>query len=370
MKKIKIRFLINTLNYGGAEKCLIDLLNNFNDQQYEVCLMVVNGGAFSSEVSTHVQYKELVSSKIKNKKIYKLLTKIVYKMPATLFKILFLRKRYDIECAYMQGFATRAISKLTKRKGVKTYTFVHTDLSKTNFIVRYYPSKEKCLKEYGKFSKVCFVSQTAKIGFEKAVGLLDNASIVHNVIDKKRIIQASEEECSWEFSTNGLKLITVGRLIEAKNYTSLLRICAQLEKEFDFELFIVGDGEERKKLEDLIKEDSIKSVKLLGFARNPYPLLRKADLFVCSSIREGYSTAVVEALTLGLPVITTDVSGMDEILDNGKYGMIVANNEVDLYNGLKLILGNQEVFKNLQEKANQYNMFNKRNSFNEYKSLF
>ena len=72
-------------------------------------------------------------------------------------------------------------------------------------------------------------------------------------------------------------------------------------------------------------------------------------MFICSSRSEGYSTVVTEALILGIPVITTDCSGMDELLDNGKYGMIVANNYHALEDGIrKLITDNQllELYKN------------------------
>ena len=79
-------------------------------------------------------------------------------------------------------------------------------------------------------------------------------------------------------------------------------------------------------------------VELTGFIDNPYPLLKKADLFVCSSLTEGFSTVVSEAIFLGTPVLTTDCAGMKDILGDSEFGLIVENNENGLYEGLKQLL--------------------------------
>ena len=81
-------------------------------------------------------------------------------------------------------------------------------------------------------------------------------------------------------------------------------------------------------------------MKLLGFVDNPYRLMSQCDLFVCSSVAEGFSTAATEALILGLPVVTTDCSGMEELLGKEECGLIVDNDEEALYKGLDAILMN------------------------------
>ena len=366
IKKKKIRFLINTLTVGGAEKVLIDLLSKLNPNDYQTELITVSGGVFSKDVPPYVKYKQLIRS---NGRIGKLLTKIVYKMPPTLFKLFFMKGKFDIEIAYMQAFPTKILRVYTKKKDVKTYAFIHTDVSVTNFLSQY-KSKAQCIKQYNMFTKTCFVSKSAKDGFEKSIGKLENACIIHNVINHERIIERSKEKVDFEYSTKGLKLISVGRLNEAKNYKALIQIASKLEKDFDFELCIVGGGEQRKELERLIQELNVKSVKLLGMHENPYPLLKKADLFVCSSIREGYSTAVVEALTLNLPVITTDCAGMKEILNDGEYGLIVENNEQSLYLGLFNLLQNKSYYDELKIKSNLYKDKIQSNDLGDYKILF
>ena len=90
---------------------------------------------------------------------------------------------------------------------------------------------------------------------------------------------------------------------------------------------------------------------MLGYQINPYKYLAKCDLFVCSSYSEGLSTAVTEALILGVPVCTTDVSGMRELLEDGKYGMITENSEDGLCCGIKTLIDNKKRLKNYKKQA-------------------
>ena len=93
-------------------------------------------------------------------------------------------------------------------------------------------------------------------------------------------------------------------------------------------------------------------VSLLGYDTNPYKYLAKCDLFVCSSQTEGFSTAATEAFIVGIPVCTTDVSGMRELLgENNEYGLITENNELALYDGIKTLIDNQELLASYSKKA-------------------
>ena len=88
-----------------------------------------------------------------------------------------------------------------------------------------------------------------------------------------------------------------------------------------------------------------------GSKENPYKYVAKADLFVCSSRREGFSTAVSESLVLGIPVVTTEVSGMKEMLGDDEFGIITANSEDALYLGIKRFLDNPKLLKHYRSKA-------------------
>ena len=137
-----------------------------------------------------------------------------------------------------------------------------------------------------------------------------------------------------------IRLVSVGRFTPAKRFDRLIRIVSRLRSEkFDVSLWLLGDGELREELYVLSSQLGISEyVTFWGFQNNPYKYVSKCDLFVCSSSSEGYSTAVTEAIILGIPVITTDCSGMGELLQDGKCGVITKNCEDSLYEGIKRLL--------------------------------
>ena len=138
-KRIKIRFLINTLNSGGAEKVLVDLLNALPEEKYKITVAVISGkGKFSKCVPKYVRLNNITSGS--DGLISKLWRKLVYKLPSKLFCFLFLKGNYDIEIAYLEGNSTKIISSL-KTKAAKI-AFVHSDFSVYN------SNLKKMLKRY------------------------------------------------------------------------------------------------------------------------------------------------------------------------------------------------------------------------------
>lgn len=110
---------------------------------------------------------------------------------------------------------------------------------------------------------------------------------------------------------------------------------------------------------------------MLGFQENPYAVLKQADLYVCSSNNEGYNTAIIEALLLEIPVITTDCSGMAEILEDGNFGVITKNKEEDLLEGLRKILTSKEKLNYWKSKAvERKEYFVNLNSVQKVENLF
>ena len=171
---------------------------------------------------------------------------------------------------------------------------------------------------------------------------------------KTKILNKSQKAINVpDKNSSTIRLVSVGRFTTPKAYDRLLRIINQLIIEkYSVELWLLGDGEQRELLEAYINKNNLENVVTLwGFQDNPYAYLTQCDLFVCSSISEGYSTAVTEALILGLPVITTNCSGMHELLKNGECGIITENSEEALYIGLKQLLDNPSLLQHYRNKA-------------------
>ena len=168
--------------------------------------------------------------------------------------------------------------------------------------------------------------------------LFKNSRVIHNIIDTKNIVKLSYEKINVK--KKGITLVSVGRLAKVKGYDRLIKIINRLIKDkIQCFLWIIGNGIEEEKLKKYINENNLNNyIFLTGYEDNPYKYIKNADIYVCSSYSEAYSTSVTEAVVLGKPIITTLCSGMDEILENGKSGLIVSNDEEALYNGLKRMI--------------------------------
>lgn len=363
----KLLFFINTLGGGGAEKVLVDLVNLLDHNKYRVDVVSVTGGVHESRLSPYVNFYKII--KTENKFLKELLTRIICHLPLSLIYKLVKKDDYDIEIAYLEGFPTRVIA--AGKSKAKKLAFVHCDVSVHNITKKLYKNNIECLKEYSRFNKVCFVSETAKNGFEKTVQALENSMVIHNVIDFKRAKMLSEEEIPYEYNTNGMKLIAVGRLSAEKGNERLVKVLSELEKSYDFELWLLGDGDRREKLEEIIEKNNMKSVKMMGFQKNPYAFMKKADLLVCPSYYEGYSTVVAESVALGLPVLTTDCAGMKEILENGRSGIIVENSEDGIKSGLLSLLEDETIYAKIKVYSEMNKaLFNNQTAVKEYDDLF
>ncbi len=174
------------------------------------------------------------------------------------------------------------------------------------------------------------------------------------VIDYDEIKDMANEAIDTAYLTRGVKLIAVGRLVEIKGFERLLRVVSELKASYDFELWILGQGPLYDQLNGYIRQNALHNVRLLGYQENPYPYMQCADCLVCSSFSEGYSTVVLEALALGVPVLTTDCPGMDELVKPGNRGYIVENSETGLKKGLEYILKEKKALAEIRNNAQNY----------------
>lgn len=152
----------------------------------------------------------------------------------------------------------------------------------------------------------------------------DRIKVVYNPIDLPWIeSKASEDLESW--LSGRPYILSVGRLVNAKDYPNLLRAYAKIKNELNYDLVILGEGPLRSSLENLVSDLDLKErVYMPGYLSNPFPVYKKAALFVLSSAYEGFGNVILEAMALGVPVVATRCpGGPKEILEEGKYGRLV-----------------------------------------------
>ena len=358
MNKRRVLFLIESLAGGGAEKVLTTLVQHIDKERFDVTVCAISGGGkYEDAIRKIVAYRAILNEpkdgSVWKKWLYVLKHHLVYKwLPLSWVYRVFVPQNSDVEVAFVEGFTTKLLSYSTNLVA-KRYAWVHIDLHQNHWTQSVYDNLKEETDVYNQYTELFGVSNTVVSAFRKE---LPNVTVpvetVYNPIDVHDILSRANEIVDLKCGKS-LLMVTVGRLEPQKSYMRLLRIAKKLiEDGMDVELWILGDGTERNLLEQYVSENKMQErVCLLGFHTNPYKYLRQGDLFVCSSLSEGYSTAVTEALILGLPIITTDCSGMAELLQNGECGVITENDEAALYEGLKRLLADKSLLEHYRHKA-------------------
>lgn len=361
---IKVLFLINTLLGGGAEKVLVDFVNNLPADKYDVTVQTIdNAGGYIDKLNKNIHYRTINKKKGLFRKIF--LHLLTFNLSAKWIYKTFVKLDYDVEIAFLEGLPTKIIAASTNDKA-KKIAWVHTDVLNFFDSSMVYKNEEENKKAYQRFDKIACVSEDGKQKFMERFGDFgDKVEAVYNIILDDEIRKKGSEKL------DGVKhdypiVVSCGRLCEQKGFDRLLRIHEKLiEEGIKHYLWIVGEGELRPQFENFITENHLAdTVTLCGFQSNPYKYMQNADLFVCSSVAEGYSTVVTEAVVLGIPVLSTDVAGAHEPKETPRCYKVVDNNEESLYEALKLMLTSPDEL----ERARQYTK-EISNSFTKEKSL-
>jgi glycosyltransferase involved in cell wall biosynthesis len=194
---------------------------------------------------------------------------------------------------------------------------------------------------------------------------------IYNPLDTEEVLNKAEIKVKSELK-NGEEqdvplFVSVGTVFPQKGFDRLLKVHKRLLDEgFAHRVQILGDGYDFENIKKLQEELGITaSSKLLGFTDNPYTFIKKADFYILSSRYEGFPTVLFEAITLKKKIIATDVSGVNEMLEKGKLGLIVENSEEGIYEGMKNAITNSKNFNDYSENLKDYEMpFNLENSVN------
>ncbi|MDC1379399.1 glycosyltransferase [Algibacter sp.] len=355
----KILFFIENLAGGGAEKVLSDLITNLDKTKYEITLCsLIDIGVYNKQISKVCHYTSILPNpnelSVYHKILYRIKYNLIRNLPPKWIYNYFFKEQYDVEIAFIEGYATKIIGSSSNSKS-KKIAWVHIDLFANHWTKTEYSNIADEIKVYQNFNHIFCVAESVKLAFTKKFGITDNLHVKYNPVDRKNILLKSKETLNFELNDDTFKLVTVGRLENQKGYDRLLEIVFKLKNDgFQFELWIIGEGSQRVELEDYIKSHNIEAhVKLLGFQKNPYKFISKSDAFICSSRSEGYSTVVTEALILGKPVVATNCSGMTELLRDNEYGLITKNNTEDLYAELKHFLEDKELQLHYTNKSEE-----------------
>lgn len=350
-KMKKILFLIPTLGQGGAEKVLVNLVNNMDRSKFDISVQVLfKGGVNEQFLKSDIKFKYYYKKQFRGNSKYLCLFS-----PEKLYKK-FIKEKYDIIISYLEGPTARIVSGCTNLN-TKLVSWIHVEQhSKVQLSssFRSFSEAEKC---YNKYDMTVCVSEYVKRDFSDILNFKKPIQVLYNTNETNQILEKSNEKIDdYVFDESSKTIVAVGTLKKSKGFDRLIRVHKRLlDNSIDNKVIILGRGSEKDNLLNFINEYGVnKSCKLLGYNTNPYKYIKKSDLFVCTSFAEGFSTATTEALILGTPVVTVEVSGMKEMLgENNEYGIVTENNEDALYEGIKKMLTMPGLLETYATKAKE-----------------
>ena len=340
MKK-RILFLIHDLGPGGAEKVLVNLANGMDRDKFDVSIKTLfDWGPNRELLASDVHYSSWIRRDIPaNSHWMKLWT------PEQLYKKI-IPDQYDIVVSFLEGPSARVIGGCPEKQNMKVVSWIHTPILNKEKYSEGFRSSNEADHCYNRADMIVFVSEDVRNAFMKFHEPEKQNIILYNIFESDNIhFLADLQPEGIIMEPDKMNWCGIGKLIPLKGWKRMLSIQKELkENGFSSHLYIIGDGPQRRELEQLsCSMDISESVTFTGYLQNPYAILSRCMLFVCASEREGFSTAAVESLLCGTPVCTVDVGGMKEILGrNNEFGVVTENNDKALFNAVRLFFSDSE----------------------------
>lgn len=373
MKK-KLLFVIESLDIAGSEKSLVTLLSLLDYSKYAVDLMLFgHGGKLEQLVPKEVHIlkplnyirfstlsiKKAVSYSIKNFNFKWLHSRTKYSLNIRLKKYnnaqkarIFWEsvsnvieknpKTYDIAISYAQGVPTFYVAEKITAKSKFAWV---------NMSYRLAAKDQQFQKKfYDEYNRVVAVSDSAKEVFSETFPeLKDQISVIYDINNPEFIFKMAEVGETFDDQFDGLRILTIGRLNYQKGYDIAIAACKKLkETGIKFRWYALGKGPLKEEIKKSIKEHDLSDYfVLLDIKTNPYPFIKDSDIYVQTSISEGFGLAIAEARMLNIPVVSTKFDAVFNQMIDGKNGLVVEMNGEAVFEGIMRIIQNDGLRENI-----------------------
>ncbi|WP_251026746.1 MULTISPECIES: glycosyltransferase [unclassified Bacillus (in: firmicutes)] len=381
MKKKNLLFVIPSLSAGGGEKSLVNLLSQIDFSQYDVDLFMFNhDGLFMDFIPTEVRVLPLPETyQLFSKNITKAVKELLMKGKLSLAynRVIFtlknkytknvstreqytwrhlaksfarLEKNYDVAIGFLEKTSTYFC--VDKVNAAKKIGWVHIDYDKLGMDPKF------DIGYFQKLNKIVTVSEECENIFKNRFPSEKNkVEIVYNIVSPTMIYKmaAQESQDVYKRKNNEIIILSIGRLHFQKGFELAIEACKKLvDKGYNIKWNIVGEGEERKKLESLIKLNKLEDhFKLLGLKANPYPYIKQADIYAQTSKFEGKSIAIDEAKILNKPIIVTNYSTAKDQITNGMDGLVAEMNSNSVAEHIENLIQDEVLRKKLINNLSQ-----------------
>lgn len=337
---------------GGTEVLLLDVLNHLAKKDCDVTLLLPNPSdrnQMLSKVSSRIHIKYLYPQELKG------LKKTLYKNFMIFFPRIYAKikgvdaKEYDIVVAFKDSFYSILFSRMNVRK----IQWVHNQPFVREYGIRSVKEwfaiqlnkfhLKKMERSFNRFDEVLCVSDSCRDSYLKIYGKnlsKTDVRVLYNAMNLSGIAEKASIPVSDLPNYDGFKFILVTRISPEKTVDRTVKMTRRLLDEgYDFRVMILGEGGQFDYIKQMIEDYGLSDIiTMYGRVGNPYPYMKAADWLLCGSSRESFSLVLLEAISLGTPVVTTDCGGPEDVIARGKYGVFVDNSIDGVYEGMKKVL--------------------------------
>lgn len=340
--KKKVLFGITCLKLGGAERVLVDMVNNLCDKYDITIFTLYNNGEFEKELNKKIKLVSMFNKTYDElSTLEKRLLSLKLVNPLARKKIYnyYMRDKYDVEICFLEGPLAWLMSIPSKARKI---AWVHNDIRDVFGEGKNAERKKKLSgKCYQSYETLVFVSKDNLEKFKLQYPDAKNKmQVIYNYLDMNLVLEKAKKEEVKDMKDDLVSFVQVSRAVPQKGLFRLIDVHEKLIKDkLLHRIYIIGDGPDLDKLRETVKEKGLEDTFiLLGKRSNPYPYIKKGDYFMLTSLYEGFGMVIVEAEILNKYIMITNTAAREAVEDYKENSMIVENTEEGIYKGIKDIL--------------------------------
>lgn len=370
----KILFVLQAVRSGGSAVSMLNLLALLKKRGIDADVFLLEReGVFLSRaenVANVLPEEKIISSvlcnreRLKSRGIISIMIRLAFVLS---HKILGIKKtvqwfyqksakklsgKYDVIIPYQESLSTEYAQYIEAEKKIAWF---HTDYDTYKAL-----TGAAYTRVYEKYDNIVCVTEQARKRFIEDMNFPETkVCAIRNIIPVDLIIERASAE-TVELKQRSYTFVSMGRFSKEKGYDRLITVARRLkENKIDFIWYIIGSGDLFETIAGSIKENHLTNdVILLGLQTNPFPYIKQADCFIMTSRYEAQPMVLNEALTLGIPVITTRFASVSEVIQDNANGLIVNNDEDGLYEGITEFVNNKSLRERLISGAESFSYNN------------
>lgn len=375
--KIKVLFRLRSLEMGGVPRVVLDLLRNLPKDKFDFTLMLnLHQGELVKDIPNDIKLivvekgKEQMSSNPLFQKIQlawrRVKLEIYDKFPSILYKLK-VPEKYDIEVS--PGYAEFDMVLNSPNKKSRKIGWFHSD-------VGYDKDQARVLSRIEKMKKFDFMifgsKQTRQVIYDLYQVTYPKSTVIYNVIKVDEVL-AKADLFEYDYKTEYPVFSSLGRLHSRKGYHTLMKVHRRLLDEgFQHKIAVIGGGNEMENLINQRKEFDVEdSFILFDTQTNPYPYIKASDFFILPTQSESYPLVIGEVMCMRKPIISTNVGGISEMIEDGVDGVLIKYDEDEMYQAMKEFMTNSDlVNKIIDGTKTAYQKFDENEIYRQVSEVF